>query len=131
MERRTDRGVDGAGAFGDRLRLRAAFIAGHRVQLAVGVRDADRVAVDEREMSHAGTGEGFDGPGTHAAEPDHEEGRAGQTIHAGAPVEATDAGEALEMVRVHPSNQAGKRPHSKAEASAGAAVLPPVSLPAG
>jgi len=40
------------------------------VELAVGIADANVVEVDECQLTDAGTGESFDGPGTDAAKAD-------------------------------------------------------------
>jgi hypothetical protein len=75
VQRRADRRMDRAGAFGDGFGLRRPSFPATACSWRL-VFDADRVAVDEREVSHAGTrASALDGPRAHAAEADDEEGR--------------------------------------------------------
>ncbi len=97
-------GMDGGGGVDDANTVGEGFGFGlsdggvEGVDLAVDVGDADFVEVHEGEAAEAGAGEGFDAPGTDAAEADDAHVGVAQACECGAAVEAGDAAEALVVV---------------------------------
>ncbi len=86
-------GVDGLGALGHDLDLWLSRGTLDGMDLAVCVRDADLVEINQRERSDAGAGKGFDCPGTDSADSDDADvGLSEGGLFAGA-VEALDAAE--------------------------------------
>ncbi|MCY1426693.1 hypothetical protein D9M71_425190 [compost metagenome] len=83
--------VDPAQTLGHHLDLGLAHRAVQRVQLAVGVADADVIEVEQRNFANATTGHGFRRPGTDATDAhDRHMGRF-QTLKAFDAIQAGDA----------------------------------------
>lgn len=77
-----DRGVDVAAARGDGLRLALPKRGVQRLELAVEVRQRHGVVVDERQLAHARAHQRLDRVAAHAAETEHGDVAAVQSVHA-------------------------------------------------
>ena len=81
--------------------LRFAVGAVERVDLAVGVGDAEVVGVDQGHAADAAAREAFRGPAADAADADHGDFRPAEAFQRGQAVEASDAGKAVEVGVAH------------------------------
>ncbi|MNS84851.1 hypothetical protein D3C72_1186900 [compost metagenome] len=83
--------VDPAQALGHHLDLGFADGAVQRVQLAVGVADANVIKVEQRNLADATTGHGFRRPGTDATDADNRHMGRAQALHAFDAIQTGDA----------------------------------------
>src|SRR6185437_11973978 len=80
--------------------FRFSVFAIQRVQLPVGIRDADLVGVDQGEPAHARSCQRLGGPRADAADADHADVLLRERLHAAKSVQAFDAGKALDPILV-------------------------------
>ena len=74
---------------------------GGSVNLTAGVGEAEVVEIDKRELSHAGAGEGLDGPRSDSAEPDNHDVGFRESLERSDAVKSSDPAEAVEIVLSH------------------------------
>ncbi len=86
-------GVDAAQPLGHHLDLGLADGAVERMQLTVGVADADIVQIEQRDFAHPGAGNRFRRPGADAAHTHDGHVRITQALHALQTIQAGNTGE--------------------------------------
>jgi len=96
-----DFGIDLEDSFGKNGRFGSPNGVGGSVNLTVGVGEAEVVEIDKRELSHAGAGEGLDGPGSYSAESNNHDVCFGESLERSDAVKSSDAAKAVEIVLGH------------------------------
>ena len=71
------------------------------MNLTVDVGEAEVVEIDKRKLSHAGAGEGLDGPGSDSAESNNHDVCFGESLERSDAVKSSDAAKAVEIVLGH------------------------------
>ena len=71
------------------------------MNLTVGVGETEVVEIDKRELSHAGAGEGLDGPGSNSAKPNNHDVSFREALERSDAVKSSDAAKAVEIVLSH------------------------------
>ena len=71
------------------------------MNLTVGVGETEVVEIDKRELSHAGAGEGLDGPRSDSAESNNHDVCFRESLERSDSVKSSDPAEAVEIVLGH------------------------------
>ena len=93
--------MDEADALGEHVDFRTTDLAVERRELAVHVRDAHIVEIDQSESADAAAGECFDRPRADATDADDADVRAAQALESARAVEPGDAAETLREIFLH------------------------------